>query len=62
MNNAVLNRRVPVGASYLAVQKCREWLESCLDCGWQDGQLDALEALWWAYHDDQTGMPHARSA
>ena len=46
---------MPIGASYRAVEKCRQFLTICLDIGWQTSELDALEELWWKHHDDQTG-------
>lgn len=35
-----------------AVQACAEWLASCLQLGWRKDELDALEAVWWWYHDN----------
>lgn len=35
-----------------AIKKCAEWLGFCLSIGWDKGELDDLEALWWQYHDD----------
>jgi hypothetical protein len=34
-----------------AVKKCAEWLVYCLSIGWRKEDLDALEKLWWKYHD-----------
>jgi hypothetical protein len=34
-----------------AVRRCAEWLAYCLSIGWSEGHLDALEKLWWKYHD-----------
>lgn len=36
----------------LAKQHCAQWLAYCLRIGWPKSSLDALEALWWKYHDD----------
>lgn len=35
-----------------ALIACMEWLHFCLQIGWPKSQLDALEELWWKYHDD----------
>jgi hypothetical protein len=34
-----------------ARRECLEWLSSCVRLGWLKTDLDALEALWWRYHD-----------
>lgn len=34
-----------------AIRQCAQWLEYCLNIGWPKQDLDALEALWWQYHD-----------
>jgi len=34
-----------------AVMACAEWLRTCLRLGWSRADLDALETLWWKYHD-----------
>jgi hypothetical protein len=36
-----------------ALRACAEWLGFCLKIGWRKEDLDALERLWWQYHDDQ---------
>ena len=33
-------------------RKYGEWLAECLRLGWSRDDLDALEALWWKYHDE----------
>ena len=33
------------------LKACAEWLAYCLSIGWRRDQLDALEALWWQYHE-----------
>lgn len=33
------------------LKECAEWLAFCLSIGWRRDQLDALEALWWQYHE-----------
>lgn len=38
-----------------AMRKCAEWLAYCLRIGWSRKELDALESLWWKYHDKRTG-------
>jgi hypothetical protein len=35
-----------------AIIQCAEWLRYCLEIGWPKSDLDALENLWWEYHDD----------
>ncbi len=35
-----------------ALRQCAEWLRYCLSIGWKKSDLDALEHLWWKYHDD----------
>jgi len=35
-----------------AIIACARWLSYCLSIGWRKDQLDALEALWWKYHDE----------
>jgi len=37
--------------SLKALSACARWLSFCLSIGWRRDQLDALEALWWQYHD-----------
>lgn len=39
-----------------AIVACGKWLAECLRLGWSRDQLDALEALWWQYHDDQGNL------
>lgn len=34
-----------------AIKKCAEWLAYCLEIGWSKEHLNALEKLWWEYHD-----------
>ncbi len=41
-----------------AVIACAEWLAFCVRIGWSKDSLDALEILWWKYHDWQ-GQLHA---
>ena len=38
-----------------AVIACGQWLAFCLSIGWRRDELDALESLWWKYHD-RTGQ------
>lgn len=35
-----------------ANKACAKWLSYCLSIGWSEDELDALERLWWKYHDD----------
>lgn len=42
-----------------AVQACAEWLASCIRLGWRKSDLDALEALWWKYHDARGNLIRA---
>ena len=41
--------------SLLAIRMCAGWLSLCIKLGWSKDALDELEALWWKYHDEQTG-------
>lgn len=34
-----------------AIRGCADWLAACLHFGWRREDLDALEALWWKYHN-----------
>lgn len=36
-----------------AIKECAQWLAYCLSIGWSKSDLDALEELWWKYHDYQ---------
>ena len=36
-----------------AIRKCAEFLYACRGFGWAASDLDALEALWWRYHNDR---------
>jgi hypothetical protein len=36
-----------------ALLACARWLGFCLKIGWQQADLDRLEALWWEHHDDR---------
>lgn len=42
--------------THRAVRLCGEWLAECLRLGWRRDQLDALEELWWRYHDDRGNL------
>lgn len=48
--------------THRAIKKCAEWLAECLRLGWSRDQFDALEALWWQYHDDQGNLTHGVAA
>lgn len=39
-----------------AVQKCAKWLVACLRIGWRKTDLDLLEDLWWAHHDEKGNL------
>ena len=39
-----------------AIKKCAVWLIFCLSIGWKKEQLDALEKLWWEFHDENGNM------
>jgi hypothetical protein len=39
-----------------ATRACATWLAECLRLGWSRDQLDALEAIWWQFHDDQGNL------
>lgn len=43
-----------------AIRQCAEWLAYCLWIGWKKSDLDALEALWWQYHDERGNLKRAR--
>ena len=43
-------------ASRSAPKQCADWLSACLKLGWEKGQLDFLQALWWKYHDDDGNL------
>ena len=38
--------------SHRGVKRCAEWLDYCLEIGWDKSQIDELEALWWKHHDE----------
>lgn len=44
-----------------ALRACAYWLSYCLSIGWKREDLDALEELWWRYHDDQGRLVKART-
>jgi hypothetical protein len=39
-----------------ALAGCARWLSDCLRLGWSKADLDALEALWWKYHDHRGNL------
>jgi hypothetical protein len=39
-----------------AIRECAEWLATCLELGWRKSDLDALEAMWWKYHDHRGNL------
>lgn len=39
-----------------AIQVCAVWLQYCLRLGWSKDSLDALETLWWKYHDENGNL------
>ena len=41
--------RIP---SRKAIQECADWLAYCVKIGWDKSNLEALEGLWWDWHDD----------
>lgn len=41
---------------------CAQWLQACLKLGWRKEDLEFLEALWWKYHDEDTGALSSPSA
>ena len=41
----------PEGVTKKAQRECAEWLASCLGFGWKQEKLDALESIWWKFHD-----------
>jgi hypothetical protein len=34
------------------IEACSQWLFFCLSIGWKKSELDALQRLWWEFHDD----------
>ena len=36
-----------------AARACAEWLAFCVRIGWRRDRLDALEAIWWRWHDER---------
>lgn len=40
------------GRTRQAIQKCTEWLSSCVNIGWPKRDLDALEKIWWDHRDN----------
>lgn len=46
----------PPNATREAIQAALNWVEKCRTWGWKDKDLDALESLWWEYHDSE-GTP-----
>jgi hypothetical protein len=38
--------------SQKAIMACARWLTYCLSIGWTHDDLDALDAIWWEWHDD----------
>lgn len=42
--------------THTAMRKCAEWLNVCLELGWAKSELDALEVLWWRYHDHRGNL------
>ena len=34
------------------IKKCAEWLAYCLEIGWSKNDIDGLQELWMANHDD----------
>jgi hypothetical protein len=62
-NRCCLQRVVkrPKNVTANAQKTCCNWLAFCLTLGWKKDSLDALEQMWWDYHD-RTGKlvrPHA---
>lgn len=43
--------RRPSDATREAVRASLDWVEACQRLGWPADDLDALESLWWQYHD-----------
>lgn len=35
-----------------AIMACAKWLSYCLSIGWAHSDLDALDGIWWNWHDD----------
>lgn len=46
--------------THRAVKSCAEWLNYCLEIGWDKSQLDALEKLWWEHHDNKGRLIKAK--
>src|SRR3990167_6681811 len=41
-----------------ALRQCAEWLCYCIKIGWLTSDLDALERIWWKYHDNHGRLIH----
>lgn len=42
--------------SLRAIKACAAWMSHCLSIGWKREHLDALQALWWQWHDDDGNL------
>lgn len=45
-------RRNEMDPTSQAIRECADWLIYCLRIGWKKSDLDALQSLWWQYHDE----------
>jgi hypothetical protein len=45
-----------------AMIACLDWLAYCLKIGWSVADVPRLEAIWWAFHDDEGNLCSCRSA
>jgi hypothetical protein len=52
VNTAHFDCEAAMTKSIKAIRACAKWLSFCLSIGWSKSDLDALEALWWKYRDD----------
>ncbi len=52
----VVDTTIEVSKTRHALLRCANWLAYCRSIGWPDCELDALEALWWRYHDGRGAL------
>lgn len=49
-----------MSATRKAILKCAQWLQYCVSIGWPKSDLDALEMMWWQYHDDNGNLKEGK--
>jgi hypothetical protein len=58
---SVLDHERPKEVTPKAIRQCGQWLATCLELGWRQGDLDALERIWWTYRDRHGNVKPAAS-